>query len=72
MTTSTIDELCYMLESLIDRPVVNKTKLAGVFEFSVKASETGYNDFPERLREQTGIVIEPAERPVETLVLKPR
>jgi uncharacterized protein (TIGR03435 family) len=65
-----VDEFCHQLESALDRPVVNETNLQGAFEFRVESSEK--NDFLERLREKTGLVISPGQRNVEVLVFEGR
>jgi uncharacterized protein (TIGR03435 family) len=68
----TVDFLCHELETSLDRPVVNETNLEGAFEFRVKSSEKEKNDFLERLREKTGLVISPGQRNVEVLVFEGR
>jgi uncharacterized protein (TIGR03435 family) len=68
----TTDKFCQALERDLDRPVVNETNLQGEFAFDVRASHTATNDFLERLRDQLGLVITPAERNVEVLVFNPR
>ena len=67
----TADDFCRTLESMLDRPVVNETHLEGEFEFKVRASETGKNDFLERLRDQLGLVVTEAQRNVEILAFEP-
>ena len=67
----TIDDFCRRLEATLDRPVVDETKLDGEFRFKVKASENEKNDFLDRLRDQLGLVIAPAQRNVEILALRP-
>ena len=74
---ATVDEFCQMLERGLDRPVVNETKLDGQFDFEVKAPTLAFGqipppDFVERLREQLGLVIAPAQRNVETTVYRLR
>jgi uncharacterized protein (TIGR03435 family) len=69
----TADEFCHMLESDLDRPVVNESKLDGIFDFQIR--ENGLapkSDFIERLRDQLGLVIAPAQRSVETVVYRQR
>jgi len=66
----TVDDLCHHLERTLDRPVVNESGIAGRFEFNVQVPEGAPNDFLKRLREQTGLQILPAQRPVETLVFR--
>lgn len=68
----TVDEFCHWLESSLDRPIVNETTLEGKFKFDVKSREGNENDFLKRLRSQTGIVVSPAQRNVETFVFEPR
>jgi len=68
----TMEDFCHDLERTLDRPVINETKLDGEYAIRLPASRSGNNDFLDRLRGQFGIVIEPAQRKVEMLVLKPR
>jgi uncharacterized protein (TIGR03435 family) len=68
----TADELCHALERTLDRPVVNETNLKGEFVFRIEDSKGAENDFLKRLRDQLGLVITPAQKSVETLVLEPR
>jgi len=71
-TDDTADEFCQTLEMKLDRPVVNETNLQGRFEFDVGSGGGAKNDFLERLRNQTGLVIAPAQRKVEILVFRLR
>jgi uncharacterized protein (TIGR03435 family) len=68
----TADEFCHMLEGALDLPVVNETGLEGEFKFQIESNESSENDFLERLRDQLGIVIAPAQRNVEMLVFELR
>jgi len=68
----TADEFCHRLEVVLDRPVVNETNLEGEFKFYVERGDGPENDFLNRLRDQLGLVITPAQRNVETLVFEPR
>ncbi|HLK69362.1 MAG TPA: TIGR03435 family protein [Bryobacteraceae bacterium] len=67
-----MNHFCHALEGSVDRPVVNESNLPGEFKIDVRANPDGDNDFLDRLHRQTGIVITPAQRPVEILVLQPR
>ena len=68
----TMDDLCRDLESSLNRPVVNETGLEGEFHVEVQVpNDSKENDFPERLRKQTGLVIAPGQRTVEFLDLQP-
>jgi uncharacterized protein (TIGR03435 family) len=68
----TLDEFSRIIESQLDRPVVNETNLKGDYEITVHASETGENDFLDRLRDQVNLTITPAQRRVQIVALKPR
>ena len=68
----TADEFCRTLEFTLDRPMVNETNLKGEFVFRIDDSKGSENDLPERLRDRLGLVITPAQRSVETLVLELR
>ena len=68
----TADEFCHHLESQLDRPVINETNLQGQFKFHVEDLRGEKNDFLQRLRDQTGLIITPSQRVVESLVFDPR
>lgn len=67
----TADDFCRTLEMTLDRPVVNETHLEGQFEFKARASETGKNDFLQRLRDQLGLAVTEVQRNVEILAFEP-
>jgi uncharacterized protein (TIGR03435 family) len=69
---STIDGFCHTLESGLDRPLVDETHLDGKFDFHVSADKVKQNNFAERLRTQLNLVVTPAQRHVEMLVLTPQ
>ena len=52
--------------------MINETNLEGEFVFDVKDTHAAKNDFLDRLRDQLGLVIAPAQRPVEMLIFQPR
>jgi uncharacterized protein (TIGR03435 family) len=68
----TADDFCRTLEQQVDRPVVNETNLHGEFTFDVESGAGPVNDFLERLHDQTGLLITPAQRDLEVLVFRPR
>ena len=68
----TADELCHTLEYMLDRPMVNETHLKGEFVFRIDDNGGEENNFLGRLREQLGLVIAPAQRNVESLLIEPR
>lgn len=65
------DEFCHTLETMHDRPMVNETNLEGDFVFRVESNAGRVSSFSERLREQLGLAIAPAQRNVEFLVIEP-
>jgi uncharacterized protein (TIGR03435 family) len=68
----TVDEFCHQLEFQLDRPVINETNLQGQFKFHVEDTRSEKNDFFQRLRDQTGLIITPSQRVVEALIFEPR
>jgi uncharacterized protein (TIGR03435 family) len=76
MMAGTADDFCHDLEEDLDRPVVNETHLQGELEVDVEEPESRAegrkNDFLERLREKTGLVIAEGQRNVEVLVFEGR
>ena len=69
----TVDEFCHMLESDLDRPVVNESKLDGIFDFQIRGNDLApKSEFVKLLRDQLGLVIAPAQRSVETVVYRQR
>jgi uncharacterized protein (TIGR03435 family) len=68
----TTDEFCQLLERILDRPIVNETNLKGEFEFHVEPSQAEKSNFLDRLRDELGLVIAPAQRNIEILVFDPR
>ncbi len=72
-TEATLGEFAEILEWNLDRPVLNETGIEGTFHIRVPEPVEGEaKSFNERLRERTGLVISPAERNVECLVVKAR
>ncbi len=74
---ATVDDFCTLLEQELDRPVINETKLDGTFDFEVKIPEHSpqaalKHDFVERVLQQLGLVIAPAQRSVDTIVYRLR
>src|SRR5580704_676725 len=67
--TGTLDYFCRALETPLDRPVVNETNLAGVYEFNLKGGRGTENDFLKRLRDQFNLNLTPAQRRVQVVVL---
>jgi uncharacterized protein (TIGR03435 family) len=63
------------LESLVKRPVIDRTGLTGPFDLDLEYNRTGSADSPKpsiftALQEQLGLKLESAQGPVETLVIE--
>jgi uncharacterized protein (TIGR03435 family) len=70
MSNATMDDFCRFLEVHLDRPLINETNLAGQFDLQVKSEKPRLDDFIQRLRDQLGLVVTVAQRPVEILVFQ--
>jgi len=70
MSNATMDDFCRFLERHLDRPLVNETNLTGNFDLQVTGSRAMSGDFIQRLRDQLGLVVTVAPRPVEMLIFR--
>jgi uncharacterized protein (TIGR03435 family) len=72
---ATMPQLCGRLATFLDRPVVDKTNLAGVFDVKLSFAPEdldGARDFPTiftAVQEQLGLKLESTRAPVEVLVI---
>ena len=66
-----IDEFRRTLEDALQCPVVDLTNLQGSHDFTVHGEARSTTDFLQLLRDQLGLVLTPAQRRVEMLVVKP-
>jgi uncharacterized protein (TIGR03435 family) len=67
-----IDEFRRTLEDALQRPVVDLTNLQGTYDLAVNAKARNTSDFFQLLRDKLGLVLTPAQRRVEMLVVKLR
>ncbi len=65
----TVDEFCGALESALDRPMANETNIQGEFKINVDGGAGHENKFLEHLREQLGLVLTPARRKIDIIVV---
>ena len=68
--TSSLADLCQMLEGVLGRPVVDETGIEGSIEFDIRDSQ-GIDGLLEDLRERYGLAVTPVRRRIERLVLRP-
>jgi uncharacterized protein (TIGR03435 family) len=66
---STMDEFRQNLERGLGRPVIDETRLEGVYDLEVQGNAKNTEEFIRMLREQTGLVLTPANRSIELLTL---
>ncbi|MBN2562183.1 MAG: TIGR03435 family protein [Phycisphaerae bacterium] len=67
---STIDALGHMLESRLNRPVLDKTGLEGRFDWELKVESWADKAVDTALREQFGLELTSARVPVEVLIVE--
>ncbi len=68
---ATMDDLRQTLEQELNRPIVDETNLDGAYEITVQGKAPHNDDLLQMLREQAGIVLTPAQRKTEMLVVTP-
>ena len=64
--------LCDMLERGLGRPILDETKLTGMYEFDVRTDAETTEALLDALRERVGLMVTPAARDVLTLTVRPR
>jgi uncharacterized protein (TIGR03435 family) len=62
-------DLAAMLSQPLGRPVIDETGMDGTYDVTVNTGESS-DDFFRALRDQTGLVLTPAQRDVEILVVR--
>jgi len=68
--TSTVAQLCEMLEATLDRPVIDETNLDGTYDLNIRTqAETG-EQFLHALCDRLGLAATPARRNVTMLVVR--
>jgi len=68
--TSTVAQLCEMLEATLDRPVIDETNLDGLYDFNVRTQTESGERFLQALCDQLGLAATPARRNVTMLVVR--
>jgi uncharacterized protein (TIGR03435 family) len=67
----TMDDFRRSLEDGLERPIVDETNLTGRFDLAVHGKARNTEEFLQLLRDQLGLVLTPAQRRIEMLVVKP-
>ena len=68
--TSTVAQLCEMLEATLDRPVIDETRLDGTYDLSIRTQAESGEQFLRALCDRLGLAATPARRQVTVLVVR--
>jgi uncharacterized protein (TIGR03435 family) len=70
MSGITMDDLCRMLEEMFGKPFVNETGLSGAYDVAVEGQFSTEDQFFSAMRGQLGLVVTPARRNLEVVVVR--
>jgi uncharacterized protein (TIGR03435 family) len=68
--TSTVAQLCEMLEATLDRPVIDETNLDGTYELDIRTQAESGEQFLHALCDGLGLAATPARRKVAMVVVR--
>jgi uncharacterized protein (TIGR03435 family) len=68
--TSTVAQLCEMLEATLDRPVIDETNLDGAYDLNIRTQGESGEQFLHALCDRLGLAATPARRNVTMLVVR--
>jgi uncharacterized protein (TIGR03435 family) len=68
---ATVDNLADLLESILERPVINETRLDGRYDWTVEFDEENPESVVPAIEEKLNLRLTPEEREVEVLVVEP-
>ena len=68
--TSTVAQLCEMLEATLDRPVIDETNLDGTYDLNIRTLAESGEQFLHSLCDRLGLAATPARRNVTMLVAR--
>jgi uncharacterized protein (TIGR03435 family) len=66
-----ISEFRNTLEHTLHRPIIDETNLQGTYDLALNAKARDTADILQQLRDQLGLVLTPAQRRIEILVVNP-
>lgn len=69
--SSTMKDFREGLERGLKRPVIDETKLIGSYDLAVKGEAQSTEEFLGLLRDQLGLVLTPAQRSIDVVVVRP-
>jgi uncharacterized protein (TIGR03435 family) len=68
--TSTVPQLCEMLESTLDRPVIDETNLDGTYDLNIRTQAESGERFLHAVCDRLGLAATVARRNVTMLVVR--
>jgi len=68
--TSTVAQLCEVLEGTLDRPVIDETNLDGAYELDIHTEAESGEQFLHALCERLGLAATPARRNITMVVVR--
>jgi uncharacterized protein (TIGR03435 family) len=68
--TSTVAQLCEMLEATLDRPVIDETNLDGTYDLNIRTQAESGEQFLHAVCDRLGLAATPARRNVTMLVVR--
>jgi uncharacterized protein (TIGR03435 family) len=69
--SSSMDDFRRRLEDGLHRPIVDETKLTGIYDFKIRGEAQTTEEFLSMLRDQLGITLTPTRRSIEMIVVRP-
>jgi uncharacterized protein (TIGR03435 family) len=69
--SSSMDDFRRALEDGLHRPIVDETKLTGIYDFKIEGEAQTTEEFLGMLRDQVGILLTPTRRSIEMTVVQP-
>ena len=66
----TMEQLCQVLESGLDHPIIDETHLSGTYAVNVRSEAVSTRDFLRVLCEKLGLIVTPARRDLAMLVVR--
>lgn len=71
-TAMPLDSLTSMLEEVIGRPVVDETGIEGAYDYELRWDPQRPESVLSAVREQLGLELREARRPIEFLIVEPK
>jgi len=66
-----MEQLCRTLEALLGKPIVNESRIDGHFDVEAQGTGRGREALMALLREKLGLILTPARREIDFLVVRP-